>query len=113
MRKISISLFSVQGGEKLKLILTTKKEKNNLREITDLINLIFFDYDVIVENKKPPEKKKETKKIVQKKERKFIEKDLENQKKEREWLEDVYYSQNRDREEISKLVNYYSRNRYY
>lgn len=39
--------------------------------------------------------------------------DLENQKKEREWLEDVYYSQNRDREEISKLVNYYSRNRYY
>ena len=51
----------------MKLILTTKKEKNNLREITDLMNLILFDYDVIVENKKPPEKKKETKKIVQKK----------------------------------------------
>ena len=40
----------------MKVILTTQKEKSNIKQITDLINLMLFDYNVKVIEKKKIEK---------------------------------------------------------
>lgn len=105
----------------MKVILTTKKEKTNIKQITDLLNLILFDYNVVIEEKDKTSKKKnvrktekiiieskkETSKTVVEKHRKVTIKELERRKRKKEWLED-YYSQSKEKDEIDKLVNYYS-----
>ncbi len=106
----------------MKVILTTKKEKNNTEQITNLLNLVLFDYNVTIEEKKKTnknkvvskrkkvivEKQKETNKTIIEKNKETIVKKKERIKREREWLEDYYYSQSKNKEEIDKLVNYYS-----
>ena len=99
----------------MKVILTTQKEKSNIKQITDLINLMLFDYNVKVIEKKKIEKKKSTKEVKKEplkndieRQKEFSIRNAEKRKIEKEWLEDYYYSQNKDREEIDKLIDYYS-----
>ena len=105
----------------MKVILTTQKEKTNVKQITDLLNLMLFDYNIEIVDKKEEKKKTvkrnkksiikdkiETNKTVLERPKRVIKSDPEKRKREREWLEDYYYSQNKDREEIDRLVNYYS-----
>ena len=59
----------------MKVILTTQKEKSNIKQITDLINIMLFDYNVKVIEKKKIEKKKSTKEVK----KETIKKDIERQ----------------------------------
>lgn len=106
----------------MKVILTNKKEKANIKQITDLLNLILFDYNIVIEEKNKTstrkavrsskktirKSQKEDNKTIIKKSKKVIIRDTEKIKKQKEWLEDYYYSQSHDKEEIDRLVKYYS-----
>jgi len=109
----------------MKVILTTKKETENLKKITDLLNLVLFNYNINVIEKSKLNDKKNKKKVIKKdkkvikkqqeipkkaivKNEKYIEKNIENRINKREWLEDYYYSQRQKSEEFDKVVNYYS-----
>lgn len=99
----------------MKIILTNKKEKANIKQITELMRLIFFDYNIDVIDKKENKPNAVNKKVIRKQEKiiiekpkKVITKNPEEIKRQREWLEDIYYSQNKERAELENLIDYYS-----
>jgi len=98
----------------MKVILTNKKEIKNLKQITDLLKLVLFNYNINViekgklKDKKVVKKQQEIPKKPIEKNEKFIEKNIESRINKREWLEDYYYSQRQRSEELDKVVNYYS-----
>lgn len=89
----------------MKVILTTKKEITNLKEITDLLNLILFNYNIVVKEKTQVVKKKKVKKTkkIKPKEVKII------PYREAEWLKDRMYEKEMQEEGLQQLIYHYTK----